>query len=99
MDDLKELIPEACAGLVKTAISQGYFSDEKTAIETLKDSAVVTYKADTVASNFGEDILNWLKSSERKDGDTTFYINEDYGYACIFLYTSRLSRMKQSFIL
>ncbi len=88
LDDLKELIPEACAGLVKTAISQGYFSDEKTAIETLKDSAVVTYKADTVASNFGEDILNWLKSSERKDGDTTFYINEDYGYACIFLYTS-----------
>ncbi len=29
LDDLKELIPEACAGLVKTAISQGYFSDEK----------------------------------------------------------------------
>lgn len=88
IDDLKELIPEACSGLVKMAVSQGYFTDEKTAIATLKDSVVVTYKAETVIGNFGEDILNWFRSPERKEGDTTYYINEQYGYACIFLYTS-----------
>ena len=86
--DMKAIIPEACSGLVSMAIENGYFSDEKTAIETLRDSVVVTYTADTVAGNFGEDILNWFKSADRKEGDTTYYVNEDYGYACIFLYTA-----------
>ena len=88
IDDLKEIIPEACSGLIKMAVEQGYFADEKTAIETLKNSVTVTYKADTVAGNFGEDILNWFRSPDRKEGDTTYFINEDYGYACIFLYTA-----------
>lgn len=88
IDDLKEIIPEACSGLIKMAVEQGYFSDEKTAIATLKNSVTVTYKADTVAGNFGEDILKWFRSPDRKEGDTTYFINEDYGYACIFLYTS-----------
>lgn len=88
IDDLKEIIPEACSGLIKMAVEQGYFADEKTAIETLKNSVTVTYKADTVAGNFGENILNWFRSPDRKEGDTTYFINEDYGYACIFLYTA-----------
>ncbi|MDE6723923.1 MAG: peptidyl-prolyl cis-trans isomerase, partial [Eubacterium sp.] len=86
--DMKELIPEACAGLISMAIEQNYFSDEKAAVQTLRDSVVVTYNAETVAGNFGEDILKWFKSADRKEGDTTYYINEDYGYACIFLYTA-----------
>ena len=88
VDDMKKLIPTACTGLIEMAIEQGYFSDEKNAVETLKDSVVVTYDNATVSQNFGEDILNWLKSSDRKEGDVTYYINEDYGYACIFLYSA-----------
>lgn len=88
IDDLKELIPDACSGLIDMAVQQGYFPDEKTAVKTLSDSVVVTYNADSIARNFGEDILNWFKSPDRKEGDTTYFINKDYGYSCIFLYTS-----------
>lgn len=86
--NMKELVPEACSGLIQMAVQQGYFSDEKTAVANLKDSIVVTYTSDTISKNFGDDILKWFKSSDRKDGDTTYYLNEEYGYSCIFLYTS-----------
>lgn len=88
VDDMKELVPEACSGLIQMAIEQGMFTDEKTGIETLRNSVVVTYNKDVIAQNFSEDIVKWFESSDRKDGDTTYYLNEDYGYACIFLYSS-----------
>ncbi|MDE5995520.1 MAG: peptidyl-prolyl cis-trans isomerase, partial [Eubacterium sp.] len=87
---MRELVPEACSGLLKMAVAQGYFEDEKTGLETLKNSVVATYKADVVEQSFGEDILKWIKSSDRKDGDTTYILNEEYGYACIFLYVSNM---------
>ena len=88
LKDLKELIPDFCKGLIDMAIAQGYFTDKKTAIASLQDSAVVTYKADQLSGNFGEEILKWFKSSDRKEGDTTYYVNAEQGYACIFLYTA-----------
>ncbi len=88
LKDLKEAIPDFCKDLVDMAVSQGYFEDKKSALATLKDSAVATYKADAVKSQFGEGVLNWFKSSDRKEGDTTYYVNKEQGFACVFLYTA-----------
>lgn len=88
LKDLKEAIPDFCKDLIDMAVSQRYFEDKKSALSTLKNSAVATYKADAVKSNFGEGILNWFKSSDRKEGDTTYYVNKEQGFACVFLYTA-----------
>ncbi|MDE6659156.1 MAG: peptidyl-prolyl cis-trans isomerase [Eubacterium sp.] len=88
LKDLKDAIPSYCKDLIDMAVSQGYFADKKSALESLNESAVITSTADDVKTNFGEEVLKWFQSSDRKDGDTMDYVNEEKGYACVFLYTS-----------
>lgn len=88
--DMKDLVPELCADLIKQAVEQGYFKDKETALKTLRDSVTATYKADIISKNFGEEILEWFRSSDRANGDTTYYINEDDGYVFIFLKTDEV---------
>lgn len=88
LEDLKSLLPEISGELIEQAVEQGYFADSAAAIKSLASSLTVTYNNDVIESNFGKEILTWLQASDRADGDTTYQINEDMGYAYIFLNTS-----------
>lgn len=88
LDDLKNLIPELCSSLAEQAAAQGYFSDKDSALKSMADKAVITYNTDVLESNYGKDIVDWFKSPDRADGDTTYFINEDYSLITIFLNTS-----------
>lgn len=88
LKDLKDLIPELCSSLAEQAVENGYFSDKASALKSMTDNAEITYNTDVLESNYGTEIVDWFKSPDRADGDTTYFVNEDYGMITIFLNTS-----------
>lgn len=90
VEELKKLIPELCEPLAEEAASQGYFSDKEAALKSMTDNAELIYKSEVIESNYGKEIVDWFKSPDRADGDTTYHINEEYGIITVFLHSSQI---------
>lgn len=85
--DMKKIVPDACADLIKQYISNGYFEDEDAAVDALSE-----YMENTMSStdtSFGEETSKWLFSDDTKVGDTTYYCDEDNGFIYLILKTGK----------
>ena len=85
--DMKKIVPEACADLIKQYIANGYFEDEDAAVDALSE-----YMENTMSStdtSFGEETSEWLFSDDTKVGDTTYYCDEDNGFIFLILKTGK----------
>lgn len=85
--DMKKIVPDACADLIKQYISNGYFEDEDSAVDALSE-----YMENTMSStdtSFGEETSKWLFSDDTKVGDTTYYCDEDNGFIFLILKTGK----------
>lgn len=85
---IKALIPEACSRLIDQYIDYGYFQSRNQAIEALEEASEMTQTYTNVKQQFGDDIANWLISDDNM-GETKYYVNEEYGFAYIFLKTDK----------
>lgn len=83
--DMKKLIPEACADLIKQYIANSYFEDEDAAVEALSEYVENTMNAKD--TSFGEETVSWLFNADTKVGATTYYCDEDAGFIYLILKT------------
>lgn len=85
--DMKKIVPDACADLIKQYISNGYFEDEDSAVEALSEYMENTMSA--TDDSFGEETSKWLFSDDTAVGDTTYYCDEDNGFIYLILKTGK----------
>jgi hypothetical protein len=75
VDDIKKLLPTACADLLQQYVDYGYFDDTDSAAETLAENVETTItKSDT---SFTDEGMEWLFSDDTKVGDCSAFVDED----------------------
>ncbi|MFR5876284.1 MAG: peptidylprolyl isomerase, partial [Eubacterium sp.] len=89
VDDLKKLIPTACADLIQQYLAYGYFENAEEAAEELAKNVETTItKSET---SFTADGINWLFSDDTKVGACSSFVDEENSVIYVVLKTGKPS--------
>ena len=88
LDDMKAVLPEACAELVQNYVDMGYFGSAEECIAEIEQEMEMNVSAQT---GFPQEALDWVLSDDNGVGACTAIASDDNGCALIVLKTGEAS--------
>lgn len=87
VDDLKKLIPTACADLIQQYVDYGYFEDTDSAAVALAESVETSITIND--TSFTEEGAQWLFSDSTEVGDCSTFVDESNYIIYVMLKTGK----------
>ncbi len=88
LDDLLGYVAEASAEVIDEYVAYGYYEDAESAAEAFREQSVTTDTKSDISSMLGDEIADWLFSADTKIGELNYCLDEEYGYAYVFMKTA-----------